>query len=269
MGQRRRLAPGGVRGAVGTGRDFTGWTLLDPAGPGWDGRESVEYTLLLVVSELVTNAALHGHGCEELVLTAGERACGSRCSTELPSPGPYAGRPPAATASTSCVGSPTGGAATPLAGETLDRQRATDRRAPVLQPPEWLELPGSFPALPLLDEATCPLDPRTKERAERALTERPGTLVALGHRLSTAVKRAPAPNRADRHGSVMPTARRGSRRSSSREFLPISTYSTPRASRPQRTVLRPLAGHGNWSNSPTGRGCTERVQAKAQGTRGS
>ncbi|MGW6710758.1 ATP-binding protein [Streptomyces sp. NPDC054956] len=68
MGQRRRLALRSVRGAVGKGRDFTRRTLRDW---GWDGRESAE-DALLVVSELVTNAALHAHGCEELVLTAGE-----------------------------------------------------------------------------------------------------------------------------------------------------------------------------------------------------
>ncbi|WP_327308531.1 ATP-binding protein [Streptomyces sp. NBC_01298] len=68
MRQRRRLALGGVRGAVGKGRDFTRRTLRDW---GWDGRESAEDALLLV-SELVTNAALHAHGCEELVLTSGE-----------------------------------------------------------------------------------------------------------------------------------------------------------------------------------------------------
>ncbi|WP_328296561.1 ATP-binding protein [Streptomyces sp. NBC_00435] len=67
-GQRRRLALRGVRGAVAKGRDFTRQTLRDW---GWDGRESAE-DALLVVSELVTNAALHAHGCHELVLTAGE-----------------------------------------------------------------------------------------------------------------------------------------------------------------------------------------------------
>ncbi|MFJ7272384.1 ATP-binding protein [Streptomyces sp. NPDC099050] len=68
LGQRRRLALHRVRGAVGKGRDFTRRTLRDW---GWDGRESAE-DALLVVSELVTNAALHADGCEELVLTAGE-----------------------------------------------------------------------------------------------------------------------------------------------------------------------------------------------------
>lgn len=40
----------------------------------------------------------------------------------------------------------------------------------------------------LLDEATCHLDPRAEERAERALAERPGTLVVVAHRISSAVR---------------------------------------------------------------------------------
>lgn len=40
----------------------------------------------------------------------------------------------------------------------------------------------------LLDEATCHLDPRTEERAERALAARPGTLVVVAHRVSSAVR---------------------------------------------------------------------------------
>ncbi|MFF4445343.1 ATP-binding cassette domain-containing protein [Streptomyces sp. NPDC001502] len=40
----------------------------------------------------------------------------------------------------------------------------------------------------LLDEATCHLDPRTEEHAERALAERPGTLVVVAHRISSAVR---------------------------------------------------------------------------------
>lgn len=67
-GQRRRLVLSSARGAVGKSRDFTRQTLRDW---GWDGRESAQ-DALLVVSELVTNAALHAHGCEELVLTSGE-----------------------------------------------------------------------------------------------------------------------------------------------------------------------------------------------------
>ncbi|MFF5484031.1 ATP-binding cassette domain-containing protein [Streptomyces virginiae] len=40
----------------------------------------------------------------------------------------------------------------------------------------------------LLDEATCHLDPGAEERAERALAERPGTLVVVAHRISSAVR---------------------------------------------------------------------------------
>ncbi|MFF3619048.1 ATP-binding cassette domain-containing protein [Streptomyces sp. NPDC002467] len=40
----------------------------------------------------------------------------------------------------------------------------------------------------LLDEATCHLDPQTEERAERALARRPGTLVVVAHRISSAVR---------------------------------------------------------------------------------
>ncbi|MFJ6726305.1 ATP-binding cassette domain-containing protein [Streptomyces sp. NPDC091281] len=40
----------------------------------------------------------------------------------------------------------------------------------------------------LLDEATCHLDPDTEERAERALAARPGTLVLVAHRISSAVR---------------------------------------------------------------------------------
>ncbi|MCY0958847.1 ABC transporter ATP-binding protein [Streptomyces sp. H27-H5] len=40
----------------------------------------------------------------------------------------------------------------------------------------------------LLDEATCHLDPRTEARAEEALAARPGTLVVVAHRISSAVR---------------------------------------------------------------------------------
>nr|WSX48048.1 ABC transporter ATP-binding protein/permease [Streptomyces sp. NBC_00974] len=40
----------------------------------------------------------------------------------------------------------------------------------------------------LLDEATCHLDPRAEERAERVLAERPGTLVVVAHRISSAAR---------------------------------------------------------------------------------
>ncbi|MFJ9722156.1 ATP-binding cassette domain-containing protein [Streptomyces sp. NPDC101209] len=45
----------------------------------------------------------------------------------------------------------------------------------------------SHAPLALLDEATCHLDPRTEERAERAFAARPGgTLVVVAHRISSA-----------------------------------------------------------------------------------
>ncbi|MFF8387805.1 ATP-binding cassette domain-containing protein [Streptomyces kanasensis] len=40
----------------------------------------------------------------------------------------------------------------------------------------------------LLDEATCHLDPEAEEHAERTLAARPGTLVVVAHRLSSAVR---------------------------------------------------------------------------------
>ncbi|MCX5152055.1 ABC transporter ATP-binding protein/permease [Streptomyces sp. NBC_00320] len=40
----------------------------------------------------------------------------------------------------------------------------------------------------LLDEATCHLDPAAEERAERALADRPGTLVVVAHRVSSAAR---------------------------------------------------------------------------------
>ncbi|MFF4367138.1 ATP-binding cassette domain-containing protein [Streptomyces sp. NPDC001594] len=40
----------------------------------------------------------------------------------------------------------------------------------------------------LLDEATCHLDPAAEERAERALADRPGTLVVVAHRISSAAR---------------------------------------------------------------------------------
>ncbi|POX40695.1 ABC transporter ATP-binding protein, partial [Streptomyces sp. Ru73] len=38
----------------------------------------------------------------------------------------------------------------------------------------------------LLDEATCHLSPREEDRAEAALAARPGTLIVVAHRLSSA-----------------------------------------------------------------------------------
>ncbi|MFJ8649255.1 ATP-binding cassette domain-containing protein [Streptomyces sp. NPDC093546] len=40
----------------------------------------------------------------------------------------------------------------------------------------------------ILDEATCHLDPETEEHAERTLAARPGTLIVVAHRLSSAVR---------------------------------------------------------------------------------
>ncbi|THA50349.1 ABC transporter ATP-binding protein [Streptomyces sp. A1136] len=40
----------------------------------------------------------------------------------------------------------------------------------------------------LLDEATCHLDPEAEERAERALAARPGTLIVVAHRISSAAR---------------------------------------------------------------------------------
>ncbi|MFD3442570.1 ATP-binding cassette domain-containing protein [Streptomyces sp. NPDC058685] len=40
----------------------------------------------------------------------------------------------------------------------------------------------------LLDEATCHLDPAAEARAERALARRPGTLIVVAHRLSSALR---------------------------------------------------------------------------------
>lgn len=68
--QRRRLALAGVPGHVAKGRAFTRQALRDW---GWGETETSEDTLLLV-SELLTNASLHAHGCHELVLTADETA---------------------------------------------------------------------------------------------------------------------------------------------------------------------------------------------------
>ncbi|MFB6808670.1 ATP-binding protein [Streptomyces sp. NPDC056387] len=91
--QRRRLALTGVRGHVAKGRDFTRQALLDW---GWDGTETSEDALLLV-SELLTNAALHAGGCIELVVSAGEvlRVEVFDGSTELPRrhPAPQRGLP--------------------------------------------------------------------------------------------------------------------------------------------------------------------------------
>jgi ATP-binding cassette subfamily C protein len=40
----------------------------------------------------------------------------------------------------------------------------------------------------LLDEASCHLDPAAEDRAERAFADRPGTLVVIAHRVSSALR---------------------------------------------------------------------------------
>jgi ABC-type multidrug transport system fused ATPase/permease subunit len=40
----------------------------------------------------------------------------------------------------------------------------------------------------ILDEATCHLDPVAEDRAERAFAERPGTLIVIAHRISSALR---------------------------------------------------------------------------------
>jgi ATP-binding cassette subfamily C protein len=42
--------------------------------------------------------------------------------------------------------------------------------------------------LAVLDEATCHLDPAAERRAEEAFAARPGTLIVIAHRLSSAVR---------------------------------------------------------------------------------
>lgn len=71
QGQTRRLVLFGTKGVVGRCRDFTeqaladwGWTAAGPEEPG-----DVVEDVLLLVSELVTNACLHAGGPEELVLS--------------------------------------------------------------------------------------------------------------------------------------------------------------------------------------------------------
>ncbi|MEU8999081.1 ATP-binding protein [Streptomyces caniferus] len=70
VGQIRRLRLAGTRGAVARGRDFAREALHDwgwlPAASA-DRRAAAE-DVLLVVSELVTNACLHAEGPEELRL---------------------------------------------------------------------------------------------------------------------------------------------------------------------------------------------------------
>jgi anti-sigma regulatory factor (Ser/Thr protein kinase) len=65
-GQRRRLALTAVPGPVGRGRRFAREALEDW---GWNDSETRTGDILLIVSELLANACLHGGGPRELVLT--------------------------------------------------------------------------------------------------------------------------------------------------------------------------------------------------------
>ncbi|MFJ9338757.1 ATP-binding protein [Streptomyces sp. NPDC101733] len=87
MTQRRRLALRGTGGQVAKGRDFTREALRDW---GWDAQETAE-DVLLVVSELLTNAVMHAGGCHELVVTAAGDTLRIEVfdgTTELPKPRP-------------------------------------------------------------------------------------------------------------------------------------------------------------------------------------
>ncbi len=42
--------------------------------------------------------------------------------------------------------------------------------------------------LVILDEATCHLDPVAEARAEQSFAERPGTLIVIAHRISSALR---------------------------------------------------------------------------------
>ncbi|GAB2719155.1 ATP-binding protein [Kitasatospora kifunensis] len=74
-GQTRRLSVAGSRGTVGQCRDHTrlalhDWGLLPTEDP---ERQAVADDILLVVSELVTNACQHTGGPDQLVLRASDR----------------------------------------------------------------------------------------------------------------------------------------------------------------------------------------------------
>ena len=93
MRQVRRLRLVGVSGAVPRARDFVRQALQDwgwlPAATG-DQRAAAE-DVLLVVSELVTNACLHAEGPRSCASAAAPRCCVWRSSTRA------AARPPPAT----------------------------------------------------------------------------------------------------------------------------------------------------------------------------
>ncbi|WP_345704187.1 ATP-binding protein [Kitasatospora paranensis] len=87
-GQRRRLALTAVPGPVGHGRRFARQALEDW---GWSDSETRTDDILLIVSELLANACLHGGGPRELVLTASPahlRVEVLDCEMLLPSPRP-------------------------------------------------------------------------------------------------------------------------------------------------------------------------------------
>ncbi|SEL16716.1 ATP-binding protein [Streptacidiphilus jiangxiensis] len=81
-----RLLPGGAKGVVGRCRDFVGESL---ASRGWledtgEKQQAVVEDVLLMTSELVTNACLHGGGPQEVTV----RAEGSRLRVEVADAGP-------------------------------------------------------------------------------------------------------------------------------------------------------------------------------------
>jgi len=98
-GQTRRLALSGGKGLIGRCRDFTRaaltdwqWIPADPADASTDaGQEQllVVEDVLLLVSELVTNACLHAGGPEELTLHCTDE----RLRVEVADPSPTAPSP--------------------------------------------------------------------------------------------------------------------------------------------------------------------------------
>ena len=84
--RRRRLPLLAVPAPVGLGRHFTRQALADW---GWAAPDTRTDDVLLVVSELLANACLHGDGPRELTLTASTRGLRvevSDCAATLPSP---------------------------------------------------------------------------------------------------------------------------------------------------------------------------------------
>lgn len=95
--QIRRLYLRGTSGTVGRARDFTRQALHDW---GWlparsEEAEAAAEDVLLVVSELVTNACLHAEGPEELRIACGPAALRIEVTDSGPgSPEPRVGRAP-------------------------------------------------------------------------------------------------------------------------------------------------------------------------------